>query len=661
MKQKILLLLQLFVLPLLTMQAQEGTNEPPKAAADEYLEICGKTVTATNAHDILGDHAFSYDSSTKTLTVKGNVNLENADKFIIYNKINGLTVNVANDVIFETENSRLMIVSSGCDMTIKGQGKLTMSNPTGQAGCIYIGDATLTIDNMTIDGSGQNVIWGSKGSEKLVIKNSTIKAKCSGSGFGAIFEIGGGVTFDGSRIAVPEEGYWEDSNYMGIVDSKGMIARDILIEPGHQTEYYKLWICGTHVSEENAENILGDGVFSYNAESNTLTVGGNTNEDYEPIIISYIDDLTIDVASDSELKPKLNSAISVYRNTTITGQGKLTLESGHSALSFSRSLTIENANVAAKGNNAIYGSSSSSALTIRNSNVYALSTNEYRSAIFLYGSFNLVDCYFSEPESAKFNETGNLYDYDNNLVREVLIEAGSPPEEYKLTICEVKVNSKNAADVLGDGVFSYDPETKTLTVKGDAYCEGECVIRNMETDLWIDVAADAKLESKQSAAIICGQSATISGAGKLTLKSTDDCGLYAVNSINCTLTIENVTLEAEGKWGLAGYPKNEHLVIRNANVHAKGTTGAITDWTSITLDGCHLVQPEGGSITNKDILDADGNVAKEVVIERDVPDGVEGVVSSRQEDKARYNLSGQKVGNDFKGIVIEKGKISLVK
>ena len=655
MKQKLLLLFMLALLPLSAIYAEEDP---------EYLEVMGKRVTTANAANILKDGAFSYDFDTKTLYVKKDVTVDPEDpQFIIYSRIHGLTINVTKDVTFESESERLMIISgSDHDMTITGPGKLTMVNPTGFAGCIYFsGDATLTIDNANIDGTGQNVIWGNKENEKLVIKNSTIKATCSGSGFGAIFEIGGGVTFDGSRIAVPEEGYWEDSNYMGIVDSKGKIARDILIEPGHQTEYYKLWICGTHVSELNADNILGDGVFGYNAESNTLTVGGNTNEDYEPIIISYIDDLTIDVVSDSELKPKLNSAISVYRNTTITGQGKLTLESGHNALSFSRSLTIENANVAAKGNNAIYGSSSSSALTIRNSNVYALSTNEYRSAIFLYGSFNLVDCYFSEPESAKFNETGNLYDYDNNLVREVLIEAGSPPEEYKLTICEVKVNSKNAADVLGDGVFSYDPETKTLTVKGDAYCEGECVIRNMETDLWIDVAADAKLESKQSAAIICGQSATISGAGKLTLKSTDDCGLYAVNSINCTLTIENITLEAEGKWGLAGYPKNEHLVISNANVHAKGTTGAITDWTSITLDYCKIVEPTGGYVDEGKILAEGGAVASEVVIEADYPTAIEGVATRSISNPVRYNLSGQRVDQNYQGIVIENGKKLLVK
>ena len=44
-------------------------------------------------------------------------------------------------------------------------------------------------------------------------------------------------------------------------------------------------------------------------------------------------------------------------------------------------------------------------------------------------------------------------------------------EEYPLYLCGTKVTSENAADIMGDGNFSYDNETKTLTVRGDLECK----------------------------------------------------------------------------------------------------------------------------------------------------------------------------------------------
>ncbi|MDO4995016.1 MAG: hypothetical protein Q4E32_08450, partial [Bacteroidales bacterium] len=142
MKQRLLSFLLLALLPLLAVQAQ---------ITDYDLYICGTQVTSANASNILGDGAFSYNASTNVLTVQKDVSVEN--KNIIENGIDGLTLNIARDVTFSSYGDQLMVYNrENCSMTVKGDGKLTMSNAEGMAGCFYIqGDATLTIDEMEIE------------------------------------------------------------------------------------------------------------------------------------------------------------------------------------------------------------------------------------------------------------------------------------------------------------------------------------------------------------------------------------------------------------------------------------------------------------------------------------------------------------------------------
>ena len=67
-------------------------------AADYDLIVCGTQVTSANAGNVLGDGAFSYNNSTKTLTVKGDCTY---DETLVENKgIDGLTIKVVADVTF---------------------------------------------------------------------------------------------------------------------------------------------------------------------------------------------------------------------------------------------------------------------------------------------------------------------------------------------------------------------------------------------------------------------------------------------------------------------------------------------------------------------------------------------------------------------------------
>lgn len=185
--------------------------------------------------------------------------------------------------------------------------------------------------------------------------------------------------------------------------------------------------------------------------------------------------------------------------------------------------------------------------------------------------------------------------------------------EYDLTICGERVTNTNSNDVLGDGVFKYSETDNTLTINGDASYDG-IVIFNDIPDLTINVTGNSTLTGNLVAIMTQGDM-TICGNGILTLISANDCGLFVVDS---KVTVMDMSLDVKGKWGIAGYPNNEHLVIYNSEVHAVGSDGAICDFTSISIEGCDIAQPEGGYVNGGVIVEAAGNSATEVTIAKPI-------------------------------------------
>lgn len=598
-------------LPIVAMQAQTTSYQ---------LWICGRQVTSKNADNILDDNtkSFVYDASTKTLTVKGDKDITSGN--LIENNIDGLTLNIARDVTFTSTGSNMMIYNySDCSMTVKGDGKLTMSNPNGTGGCFYVhGNATLTIDNMDIDGEGQNVFWGDKSTEKLVLKNSTIHAKCTGSGFGAIFELGGGITFEGCHITQPVGGYVDMVTFMGIVQGNGSIAREVLIEPGDPIEAYQLMICGTYVNADNAEDVLGDGVFSYDALEKTLTIQGDCTYSATNLIQNLgVEGLIINTTADSKLSGP-STIVAVSASTTFTGAGTLTLQSddgtGIVVNKANCSVTFDEANVDISGFKAFLNTNSTGQLTFKNSYVHAKTTN---TAFMCYGGITIENCDITLPEGGKVDDFW-IVDSEGDAATEVLIEPTG--EKFPLIICGKEVTENNYTDVLGDGKFGYNPETQTLTVSGDCtfneqneYHTNYYLIHNKGIDgLIINVATNSELNTAGSNKdILClEKNTTLTGNGKLTLK-----GGSGIFSFYENLTIENmdVDMSEEGSGGVYG---SGTLIIRNSTVHATSDAySVIRSAKGIVLEDCHITVPEGGFVKKTMIVDIDENPAKEVKIE----------------------------------------------
>ena len=191
------------------------------------------------------------------------------------------------------------------------------------------------------------------------------------------------------------------------------------------------------------------------------------------------------------------------------------------------------------------------------------------------------------------------------------------PVEYGLEIAGVQVTSLNRRDVLRNGAFSFDGD-HTLTVKKDYRTDKRLIYNRGIEGLVIKVNSFTILRSTGAEALVASKNTTVTGPGELSLRSSDDCGVYVPNYA-ATLTIADTTVDVSGKWGIAG-PSNANstkLVIDHASVTAEGSSGAVCDFDGgITLRHCTLVQPEGGTISGGDIADASG-LAAEVQITAD--------------------------------------------
>ena len=204
---------------------------------------------------------------------------------------------------------------------------------------------------------------------------------------------------------------------------------------------------------------------------------------------------------------------------------------------------------------------------------------------------------------------------------------------YDLWIAGTQASALNKNDILGDGCASYDPSTKTLTLKGGTIqaMSGSISLGSgiySEVDgLTIDVQGNTEVVGASTYyGIFLGGTTTITGNAKASVSGRD--GLFSAKD---TLTIGgNVELEVTGdRFGMYGAmdlrPVTYYstLTIKdNAKVSARGNAGAsLGRWKEIILaDGFSVTAPEGASVGTHFVVDAGGSDSviggEWVVIER---------------------------------------------
>lgn len=417
-------------------------------------------------------------------------------------------------------------------------------------------------------------------------------------------------------------------------------------------ETYGIKIAGEDITGYNRYDLTEisgvSGKVYFDPNTRTLTLDNATieadgsnailNQDCDYLVIELIGTNTINVTN--------SAGIYLQQETSILGTSgsKLTITNDKGAVLFENSpLEIVNCWLEVEGKWGISASNNEAAevLTIRNSHVEAKGTS---GSICDISGLKLEESYIYSPYNAAYDADTKSVAVNGVTVKEkVVIEPG-----YGFKIAGVDVTKKNCKDLSVidgvDGKISYDPETNTLTM------EDVTINATDFNGIWNRGVKDMKIKlfgnniiTSKKACISISETSTISGSGTLSLKSSGDCGLY----MHTSLSVEDVKLYAEGKYGVAGDDgtRGEILTLRNSYVEATGSSGSICDLQNLVLDGSSITQPTGAAfdanvhavalngktVTDKVVIESDNNSIGTITV--DVPARKQGI----------YNLNGVKL------------------
>ena len=448
-------------------------------------------------------------------------------------------------------------------------------------------------------------------------------------------------------------------------------------------ETYGIKIAGEDITGYNRYDLTEisgvSGKVSFDPNTRTLTLDNATIEanDYNAILNETCDYLSIELIGTNTIYVTGAAGIKLKEETTIWSNsgGKLSVKSDACALLFGGCpLEISNCWLEAEGAWGISANNNvaEEVLTIRNSHVEAKGST---GSICDIANLVLEGCSITQPDGAWFSTQNNAVVLNGEMVTDKVVIVPS----YGVQIAGVDVTSLNCKDLSVidgvDGKMSYDPETNTLTMEdvtiNVSYING--IVNRSVEGMKIKLVGNNTITTNEACITIL-QPSTISGSGTLRLKSSDNCGLYLPSS----LTVEGVTIYAEGEWGIAGQEfqtSGNVLTICNAYVEATGSSGSICDLQNLVLDGCAITQPVGASfdansyavvlndklVTDKVVIEPDSygfniagvNVTKENCKDLSVIDGVDGKMSYDPETKTltmedvTINTTGNGIWNKY--------------
>ena len=607
------------------------------------IKIAGEDITGYNRYDLTEISGVSgkvyFDPNTRTLTLE-NATIEAND----YNAILNETCDYLSIELIGTNN---IDVTGAAGINLKEEttiwshsgGKLSVKSD----GCaLLFGGCPLEINNCWLEAEGA---WGisarnNVAEEVLKIRNSHVEAKGS---TGSICDIAN-LVLDNCSITQPDGARFSTQNNAVVLNGE-MVTDKVVIVPS-----YGIKIAGVDVTALNCKDlsVIGgvDGKINYNPETKILTMEDVTiNATGNGILNEDVKGLKIEVVGNNVITTT-SACIAIGETSTISGSGTLRLKSSENCGIFlPSSLTVEGVKLYTEGSWGIAGQefqTSGNVLTI--CNAYVEVTGSTGSICDLQ---NLVldGCSITQPNGAEFDAQSHSVLLNGEVVTyKVVIE----PDSYGIQIAGEYVTSLNCKDLSVidgvDGKISYDPETNTLTMEDvtinvtDFNGIGNRGVKDMKIKLFGN-----NIITSKSACITIRETATISGSGTLSLKSSGDCGLY----MHTSLSVEGVKLYAEGKYGVAGDDgtRGEILTLRNSYVEATGSSGSICDLQNLVLDGSSITQPTGAAfdanvhavalngkvVTDKVVIESDNNSIG--TITADVPARKQGI----------YNLNGVKL------------------
>ena len=372
----------------------------------------------------------------------------------IYSKIEGLTIQLQGDNTV-TGKTNCHGVYLGSETTIKGEGSM---EATGYFG-IYLHDKSLTINNgAKVKAIGQggggligfkNYSTGEYNSTLCIQHRASVTAT---DPFGSIINWKNLFLLDRRAIVSPSNAVWSD-HAVRDADSGDYITSTVTIDAAK----YKLWIANQQVTADNQNDILGDGLISYNENTNTLHLAGTHQySGGNHFINNEIPGLTIEAEGDPAYIIARTSAIKSKADLTITGN-VLSVSSSEDCgvwLENNARLTIRNMPYFSVSESqwGICGSMSSSAhesLSIQSSKVYVKADVE--AVCDFRGGINLSLCGIEVPVGGKV-VNGRIVDQNGGTVKEVMISKEATPTD----IDALQPDTESQTTDSNDGWYTLD-------------------------------------------------------------------------------------------------------------------------------------------------------------------------------------------------------------
>ena len=621
------------------------------------LWVAGIQANEVNCADILGDGKVSYDDGTHTLTLNGATITNTGDsheKASAYGR--GISVEMAQLTIVANGQNRITASEGGTginyqgELTLKGSGTLNVKGADGlhtsfgttlniTGGLKLIAEGTAD-DGVGICGgyrmqtgeyyttmtvSGANTQVRAKGREACIGRLDDLKLTD-----GIVINEPAGATFSNHAVSM----------------SNGQVVAGQWVDIAQPYTAYDLYVGGLRVNDHNCYDIDGTGKLKYDDATHTLTVGGDITATEGCAIESQLEELRVELKGNIGISTTAEGAAAIKTDGDLilhgTGSNTLTLTGAANAIRMTKgSLGISFVTVSASGHRALEGNNDNNSchLAIYGRDLTATSDegepaiSGFRNGILLSG------CEITEPAGGKI-QNGAVVSADGQTASHVVI---SRLNNFPITVDNVAVSATNCDDILGNGIFSYDADLQTLYVKGSYETAATNLIYSTLGDLTICTEAEAELKSGETVIVLKGNTA-LTGSARLSLVAPQK-GIEM--SSGGKLTLDGANLYVSGKYGLSGnVDRDVTLYIRNARVEIESTMRAVYEFHGgIELEDCEITLPEGGRVSNGEIVNSKGNTAKKVTIE---PTGAataieHGVWNAEHASDGWYTLGGQRL------------------
>lgn len=517
--------------------------------------------------------------------------------------------------------------------------------------------STVAFKNLTAYVSGSNYAFNGSYTGSMSYSSNvhsySFEASCE-SDKGAIRDI---VAFDtGDNHDFIDDGVAYDSD-KGAITKDGVECKTVRV--GYVSDY-GIIISGKKISSHNRRNVFADGTVSYNHQSRTLALK-NANLTYKGIVIdSECKNLVIRGEGTNRLESQEDIAMYIEGATTITG-GKFVFKSNADAAIYHHAGKLQFVNTDAEITGKTYGlearvETANFSFNVDKSN---MSIKGSKGAIYKYKTANLENCYLIAPANAAFDASRFGFCANGQLCSAIMIST-EQVEKYNLYVLGNLVTSANASDILGNGTMSYNPSTKVLQIKScNPAPTSVPVIDHSIPGLEIQYSGRScfNVSAADHAMVFC-ESTKLSGASTGILEIVAKQTVSGIVQLGGTLTAEGGILDINAKtYALYGNGVG-NLEFVNIQAQLIGQENSATaGFRSITLTDCYANYPHGSvfdSTFGGMSVGGQRNSTLQIKPGAD-PTGIENVTADDTQSPS-YSVSGVRVGETYKGVVIRGGK-----